>query len=472
MVLILWGLVPLLTLLCFLRSALSQCVFIDDTDPQIQYQGKWVFVSSSGMKDDYQGTLVHSTDPQTSATIRFTGTEGSSIAVYGALEPTGDWSIVSAYTLDSVPMGVYQPDKVVLDEEHRVLFFASGPLGAGNHTLVIENLGDQFWLDYIGLGGPDDNPANPCPDPSLDNLPGSGGSSSSSPLLPPSSSSTTSSAQVTSTTDQNPQSCKPFSSNTASVNSTSPQPSEISDCSSTISAASHSTTIVSESIIPLTQSHAPTSVPLTTFPSLTSAPVAHNATVNAVPGAEQPVSTVLYTGAIAGIVVAGIVVLLAVVATAVVLRRRCKRARARSLITPFDANATVASNRPLTPPPMQPAKLSLSAADSPVSHRVDLLEPSELNLEAQPERASAPPATRGRVLNIRRGGTGTWADYRSSAPTSRGPTRASTMLSMSGAGTGRGAREREARFTWSTGKAVFGSSDDGAHAERVPRRRG
>ncbi|KAI9063306.1 hypothetical protein FKP32DRAFT_748040 [Trametes sanguinea] len=175
MVLILRGLVPLLTLLCFLCSALS-CIIIDNVDPQIQYQGTWVFETIYGGSPDYNGTLAHTNETQASVTFHFTG---SSVAVYGAIKPVGTWDILSAYCLDDVPMGVYKPDPSVQAERDRVLFYASGPLGPGNHTLVVENMGEQFWLDYIGVGGPDDNPANPCPGPSLDPPTPSGSSSSS-----------------------------------------------------------------------------------------------------------------------------------------------------------------------------------------------------------------------------------------------------------------------------------------------------
>ncbi|OSD04186.1 hypothetical protein PYCCODRAFT_130373 [Trametes coccinea BRFM310] len=137
-------------------SALS-CDVIDNSDPHILYEGSWTQVIGSAA--DYRSTLAFSNESQATATFQFTGT---SVAVYGAIKPVGTWHMASTYLLDALPSGAYEPPSVVPSEQHHVLFYASGQLANGPHTLVIENMGEQFWLDYIVVGGQGDGLAVSC----------------------------------------------------------------------------------------------------------------------------------------------------------------------------------------------------------------------------------------------------------------------------------------------------------------------
>ncbi|KAJ3011435.1 hypothetical protein NUW54_g2173 [Trametes sanguinea] len=142
--------------------AVLSCDVIDNSDPHILYEGLWTPYTQLGSAEDHQGTLAFSNESQATATFQFTGT---SVAVYGAVKPVGMWQMQSVYFLDALGNGTYQPNPVVSSEQHHVLFYASHQLAYGPHTLVIENEGEQFWFDYIVVGGQGDGPASSCATP-------------------------------------------------------------------------------------------------------------------------------------------------------------------------------------------------------------------------------------------------------------------------------------------------------------------
>ena len=61
----------------------------------------------------------------------------------------------SRYTLDKHdPPVQFNPPDVVTHEAFSVYFYESGSIPYGQHVLLIENLGEQFWLDSIVVGIP------------------------------------------------------------------------------------------------------------------------------------------------------------------------------------------------------------------------------------------------------------------------------------------------------------------------------
>ncbi|KAI9001070.1 hypothetical protein BD414DRAFT_405010 [Trametes punicea] len=158
-------LVPGLASIFALLYLVSNCyscgtITVDNADPRILYEGFWQASTVPGPgKNDLQNTLAFSDQSLATAILQFPGT---SVSVYGALLPVGVWYMQSVYYLDAMQSAVHEPDPVVTAEQHRVLFYSSGPLTYGVHTLVIENVGQQFWLDYITFDVPDDDLAMPC----------------------------------------------------------------------------------------------------------------------------------------------------------------------------------------------------------------------------------------------------------------------------------------------------------------------
>lgn len=80
---------------------------------------------------------------------------GTSVSVYGALLPVGTFTRISQYTIDGQNTTVYNPPETIASEQHRVQFYDSGTLPFGQHTLTIENLGEEYWFDFIKADGVD-----------------------------------------------------------------------------------------------------------------------------------------------------------------------------------------------------------------------------------------------------------------------------------------------------------------------------
>ncbi|OJT06828.1 hypothetical protein TRAPUB_2345 [Trametes pubescens] len=144
----------LLTLLSLLRIACGAILTIDDADPRIQYTGAWVPNTGGDPQQlNYMATLTYSNVTGTIASFQFTG---SAVAVYGAFGPVGTFDMRSEYSIDRGPPTVFLPPNDIAAVAHRRQFFASGEIKYGPHVLTIENMGEQFWLDYIQVEVPDD----------------------------------------------------------------------------------------------------------------------------------------------------------------------------------------------------------------------------------------------------------------------------------------------------------------------------
>ncbi|TBU22397.1 hypothetical protein BD311DRAFT_145029 [Dichomitus squalens] len=121
-------------------------VTIDDSDPRIQYGGAWIpNPGSDPQMNNFDGTLTFTNVSGSTATVSFTG---SAVAVYGAFEP-GTFNVLSSYAVDDGASTVFQPATTNTQWLYRRPFFQSGPISDGQHTLVITNLGNRFWFDFI-----------------------------------------------------------------------------------------------------------------------------------------------------------------------------------------------------------------------------------------------------------------------------------------------------------------------------------
>ncbi|KAI0331684.1 hypothetical protein GY45DRAFT_1322048 [Cubamyces sp. BRFM 1775] len=141
------------TLLIAVHVSLGASDVIDDSDPRIQYNGSWISHAQLNTTQYWAGTATYSNDSGATATVTFTGI---SVNVRGAYTPAGASSMHSLYTLDGrdPPVEFTPPNSTVTEEAFRVAFYTSGPIPYGTHVLVIKNLGEQFWLDSIDVGIP------------------------------------------------------------------------------------------------------------------------------------------------------------------------------------------------------------------------------------------------------------------------------------------------------------------------------
>ncbi|KAF8148383.1 hypothetical protein B0H34DRAFT_736754 [Crassisporium funariophilum] len=136
---------------------------IDDTDRSIVYSSGW---EATGGPDEYQETTMSTSNQGASATVSFSGTQ---ISVFGTIADKG---------LGDAPTSSYRVDggsaKTVVSTlgnniQYGQLFYNSGRLAAGQHTLVITYTGQSsfFYLDYIEIENsqtpPDPQPPNPQP---------------------------------------------------------------------------------------------------------------------------------------------------------------------------------------------------------------------------------------------------------------------------------------------------------------------
>ncbi|KAI1788042.1 hypothetical protein LXA43DRAFT_895289, partial [Ganoderma leucocontextum] len=125
-----------LALITLLRLSLADALRIDDSDPTVQYSGPWT--NGYNVPDDaslnWDGTLHYSNISGTTVTLKFTGT---SIAVFGSFHPPGRYSMQSQYSVDGQQPFTFIPDQEVPTALHQILFYSSGQLPYGEHSLVV-----------------------------------------------------------------------------------------------------------------------------------------------------------------------------------------------------------------------------------------------------------------------------------------------------------------------------------------------
>ncbi|KAI0327124.1 hypothetical protein GY45DRAFT_1328048 [Cubamyces sp. BRFM 1775] len=301
---------------------------------------------------EFTGEYVLQTCPPLLTTTQLKGT---SVAVFGTLKPAGTWNIHSAYSVDGAEMSAYVNLNPLSGEQHHVQFFSQSGLSDGTHTLTIENMGQQFWFDYVavetvGVGGG----LPPAITGTILTTSSVIASSTTSPQTPSSTSAISRPPSTTSTTST----VHPVTS-PSHTTITSPPSSTTSD-STTITTTTGSST--SDSDIPSGTSTA-TSTQTTTgqsSPSSAGQPstgTSSTSTVASSPGSlttSQPGSTTsgvsptlilgssseherrgLSPGEIVGIAVGGAVALVVLLAALCVGCRRHRRLKARRVVTPF-----------------------------------------------------------------------------------------------------------------------------------------
>ncbi|OBZ65296.1 hypothetical protein A0H81_14721 [Grifola frondosa] len=158
--------------LAFTAVVTAAVILVDDSDPRITYAGTWTFNPPPGNMIQYNDTVTLTRELGAAATFSFTGT---AISVYGTRGPTGTYTWNATYSIDGGPPWFFADENPLDTQMYRVKFFASSLLPDAQHTLLITNIGDWYWLDYLAV-----NISDSTPDPN---------NSSSSILNPPSSSS-------------------------------------------------------------------------------------------------------------------------------------------------------------------------------------------------------------------------------------------------------------------------------------------
>ncbi|KAH9848557.1 hypothetical protein C2E23DRAFT_843580 [Lenzites betulinus] len=390
----------ILTLVLYFTPFVCATALYDNVDPRIEYQGSWQMVNTSTA--DFGGTLAFADENSVAAILEFTGT---AVTVYGAMQPVGVWNMQSAYYLDSLLVGGYHPSPQVTADQHGVIFYSSGPLSNGAHTLQIVNTGQQFWFDYIAV-----ETAKPVgPTHTTKQLPTKAAvPTSSSSTLIATSVATSNPGLTTSATLQN------TSSNSASAlslpHTTSTTSSGIARLTGRVSAVapsmaqlpSSATAILSstESSLAVPSAGSPT----TSLPSIASSPISlpshvpASGTSGGALSAHPHTSLHFTVGTIVGTVVGGLVVLLSILAVFLLVRRRHRRIKARSIIMPF---------RPAPDEILDP-----SIFRRPLCEKGHYLN---RGVSVEPPLPSPPP---GNLLVIMHGDHdgGVWADYHSSMP--------------------------------------------------------
>ncbi|KAH9851552.1 hypothetical protein C2E23DRAFT_229419 [Lenzites betulinus] len=153
------------TLLLFLSIHIAHraefsilAMIVDNADPTIQYKGAWTAQTGLDNTDYYAGTIVYANVSGATATLVFTG---NCVKVFGAIvAPPGTYNTLSTYTIDGGPPTVFQPPSEITTPMYNQLFFGSGTISYGLHTIVVKNMGEQFWLDTIVFDVPDPIPSS------------------------------------------------------------------------------------------------------------------------------------------------------------------------------------------------------------------------------------------------------------------------------------------------------------------------
>ena len=117
---------------------------------------------------------------------------GVQVAVYGTRGPPGNYTTKSAYSVDGGPPTMFTAPDELDAPEYKVQFYISERLSSSQHTLVLTNYGNWYYLDYIQVTVPDEISSSSPPPSSAPSSPSSQMSSpqTSSPAPTPSGSDT------------------------------------------------------------------------------------------------------------------------------------------------------------------------------------------------------------------------------------------------------------------------------------------
>ncbi|KAF9066942.1 hypothetical protein BDP27DRAFT_1329718 [Rhodocollybia butyracea] len=105
------------------------------------------WIASGSPELECEGTAHGANGTSVTATLNF---NGIGVQVFGTIGAP-DGSPSSTYQVDNLPASTFVFTNNG-QQNYRIPFYASPPLNAGNHTLVITSLGSnnaRIWLDYI-----------------------------------------------------------------------------------------------------------------------------------------------------------------------------------------------------------------------------------------------------------------------------------------------------------------------------------
>ncbi|KAM5545308.1 hypothetical protein V8D89_000921 [Ganoderma adspersum] len=120
---------------------------VGNDDPGIEYRGLWVHNTFSD-DDSRPEALVGTNVSGSTATYSFRGT---GISVFGAFPVAGTFNIRSTYSIDGgTPKDLLPADTITTPTFHQK-FFEVDTLSDDEHTLVITNAGQDYWLDYLAV---------------------------------------------------------------------------------------------------------------------------------------------------------------------------------------------------------------------------------------------------------------------------------------------------------------------------------
>ncbi|KAJ7302325.1 hypothetical protein DFH08DRAFT_73881 [Mycena albidolilacea] len=114
---------------------------------ELDYAGTWI---DSGSPVEFQGTTRWSGTQGSTASFSFNGT---SVAVFGSVAAVQSPQVSFTFLVDNAIQGTYAPPSGMTSVAHHEPFWASPPLGDGEHTLVITQTQAMatgvIYLDYI-----------------------------------------------------------------------------------------------------------------------------------------------------------------------------------------------------------------------------------------------------------------------------------------------------------------------------------
>ncbi|KAJ7577565.1 hypothetical protein C8J56DRAFT_1061219 [Mycena floridula] len=121
-------------------------ILLDDSDSSIVYSLGWF---PGGGPFEFDSTTHGTTTAGATARIPFSGTY---IEVFGTVTAQFSPDSISTYLIDNGASTTFAPDSSTLSADaHKLLFFHSGTLAGGNHTLVITTSveGGRYYLDWV-----------------------------------------------------------------------------------------------------------------------------------------------------------------------------------------------------------------------------------------------------------------------------------------------------------------------------------
>ncbi|KAM5546328.1 hypothetical protein V8D89_000454 [Ganoderma adspersum] len=296
-------------------------ITVDDGDPSIEYHGAWTHDPWGNQSVNYGSSVTFTNSSGSTATYRF---QGTAIAVFGTFEMSGTFNVHSSYSIDGGAPTDFVPADTFVSFQYNQKFFQSDTLPDEEHTLVITNLGEEFWLDYLVV----------------------------TQALPPTTKTTTSTGTALQTVQTTSESTAPtIPSTTDKATATVAPASQPETTPSTSAPSSQTPSTLSFSI---TESAALTSTDVPERPPLYPDSASRSQTSVPASSVASPTSTMAHArstkfpaGAIAGLAIAALLVLIVAGLVGYRWRRRREgRVRRQGGLTPYDPGMTAIAFEP------------------------------------------------------------------------------------------------------------------------------